>query len=845
MNNGLIARLVINDKIIENINTLDPNIQSLIIEEVTTQRNNLALGICAINRLTSVIKNPKDISLSGAKVKVLVKKPEEGTEIAEVEPLADDTVLFVDESYIDDDDTADIANTVAQINQNELKAKEIEVRQYFGYADDYPLSEVEILAKYNEMTASDSTESEGNPQDSVTEDSTKYSETDDTSIEAPDIEVAIHDNSDSFGENSFANVNEEDIDAESTLIDEETVSDGWIPVGEFTIASAVPNGESIKITAYDNMYLLAGEYIPTSRELTNISDYYEDLRNQIYIKYGITVLDTALPEIYLTWNIQCSYREALGYIAGLVGGIATSNRSGGIEIKTYGYTSTQIQNYDSHTETSDQMALIEAISVDTVGLGNPADYVVEGESDNPLWFSDPLYGEIATYADPDVEGGDDTEITAQTVLSDVYTSLSSLNYQPCTVVCDWDTGLEVTRLVKLLTPEDIEEKMKLLNQLANETDEEAQELLKAEIDALGRYICISNQTIDLIAGKTQIKSIGENSEQIAARNFETETDKKVKRMAPSVRFSRDVTGAILTLFEIDEKNGTIKLQAGKLLEILSGGQLIVEADNYSLNEDGTVTITGGQIGGFQIRDGNIVISGDSVSDDFYRMKITGSGDPAIEITKKVDGGLARINANEEGIDLSGPEEHTRYLNGEIDTTHAALKINGYPAARISADDMNGLINALGTGGDEPKDDDYFISQYVGGGESTKTYHRRKMSKLAEYIYTKMVARQKTFIPIEDFQGTGSYDCYMLPFTGLCFARIQLTGKAISSGTTTVIGTVGAGVRPSKTTALSAWYTGTSTHVKASINANGQIRILSSAALTTSSGVYISGMWLVD
>ena len=282
MNNGLIARLVINDRIIENDNTLDPNIQSLIIEEVTTQRNNLALGICAINRLTSVIKNPKDLSLSGAKVKVFVKKPEEGTEIAEVEPLADDTVLFIDESYIDDDDVADIANTVAQINQNELKAKEIEVRQYFGYADDYPLSEVEILAKYDEMTASDSTESEGNPQDSVAEDATEYSEADNTSTEAPDTEVAIHDNSDRFGENSFSNVNEEDVAAESTLIDEEAVSDGWIPAGEFTIASAVPNGESIKITAYDNMYKLTGKYVPKSRELTNVSDYFEDLRSQIF-----------------------------------------------------------------------------------------------------------------------------------------------------------------------------------------------------------------------------------------------------------------------------------------------------------------------------------------------------------------------------------------------------------------------------------------------------------------------------------------------------------------------------------------------------------------------------------
>ena len=891
MNNGLIARLVINDRIIENDNTLDPNIQSLIIEEVTTQRNNLALGICAINRLTSVIKNPKDLSLSGAKVKVFVKKPEEGTEIAEVEPLADDTVLFVDETYIDDDDVADIANTVAQINQNELKAKEIEVRQYFGYADNYPLSEGEILAKYDEMTASDSTESEGNPQDSVAEDATVYSEADDTSTAAPDTEVAIHDNSDIFGENSFSNVNEEDVEAESALIDEETVSDGWIPAGEFTIASAVPNGESIKITAYDNMYKLTGKYVPTSRELTNVSDYYEDLRSQIFNKYGITVLDTSLPEIYLTWNIDCTYREALGYIAGLVGGIATCNRKGEIETKTYGYTSTQIQNFDSYTETSDQMALIEAISVDTVGLGNPADYVVEGESDNPLWFSDPLYGEIATYADPDVEGGDDTEITAQTVLNDVYTSLSSLNYQPCTVVCDWDTGLEVTRLVKLLTPEDIEEKMKLLNQLAN-GDEEAQELLKDEIDALGRYICISNQTIDLIAGKTQIKSIGENSEQITARNFETETDKKVKRMAPSVRFSRDVTGAIMTLFKIDEKNGTIKLQAGKLLEILSGGQLIVEADNYSLNKDGTVTITGGQIGGFVIDNNNIK----RVDSEGNLFELTGGQAPGVYYSSEngkqygyfgwhtgagaLTGGLEFILIDDSGstTKVSLNESFMKFLNQTVSnnqifvrygldgirTSGEGLTVDDNPVACKTREEVIEMINLLGTGTDTPKDDDYYISQYVGGGETTKTYHRRKLKYLWNYIKSKADSVYEaviTTLPISkggtgetnrlesltlsSVKGTGSHGCRYYPYLKMCFLRMQVTGVAVEQGKITVVGVVPSGYRPSYINALSVYYSGYGTIVKASINSSGEIRILSSAALGTSASVYVTGWWIVS
>ena len=43
------------------------------------------------------------------------------------------------------------------------------------------------------------------------------------------------------------------------------------------------------------------------------------------------------------------------------------------------------------------------------------------------------------------------------------------------------------------------------------------------------------------------------------------------------------------------------------------------------------------------------------------------------------------------------------------------------------------MNALDTGSSTPVDADYYISQYVGGGTTTKTYYRRPMSALWSYI----------------------------------------------------------------------------------------------------------------
>ena len=63
------------------------------------------------------------------------------------------------------------------------------------------------------------------------------------------------------------------------------------------------------------------------------------------------------------------------------------------------------------------------------------------------------------------------------------------------------------------------------------------------------------------------------------------------------------------------------------------------------------------------------------------------------------------------------------------------------------DSANSLINSLSTSQNNPEDNDYFISQYVNGGETTKTYHRRPISKIWNYVNGKissLLGLTKTF-----------------------------------------------------------------------------------------------------
>ena len=52
-------------------------------------------------------------------------------------------------------------------------------------------------------------------------------------------------------------------------------------------------------------------------------------------------------------------------------------------------------------------------------------------------------------------------------------------------------------------------------------------------------------------------------------------------------------------------------------------------------------------------------------------------------------------------------------------------------------DLDAMINALPVGTDDPVDNDYYVSQYANGGTTNTRYYRRPVSKLWNYIKTKL------------------------------------------------------------------------------------------------------------
>ena len=81
--------------------------------------------------------------------------------------------------------------------------------------------------------------------------------------------------------------------------------------------------------------------------------------------------------------------------------------------------------------------------------------------------------------------------------------------------------------------------------------------------------------------------------------------------------------------------------------------------------------------------------------------------------------------------------YTGETNVEPGVTGTLPVGHGGTGQTTAANAANYFINALGIGTSVPVDNDYFITQYVGGGTSNTTYYRRKISTIWDYINGKI------------------------------------------------------------------------------------------------------------
>lgn len=122
------------------------------------------------------------------------------------------------------------------------------------------------------------------------------------------------------------------------LMETRPVTYEWVKLGTFYVTDAETSNDfqNLKLTAYDGFAKITGKYVPTTPEETTIQAVYDDLKTQLLSECGITLKGKTLPEYALKIPIlDITYTQAIGYVAGCLGGFARFDRNGELEITGY------------------------------------------------------------------------------------------------------------------------------------------------------------------------------------------------------------------------------------------------------------------------------------------------------------------------------------------------------------------------------------------------------------------------------------------------------------------------------------------------------------------------------
>ena len=379
-------------------------------------------------------------------------------------------------------------------------------------------------------------------------------------------------------------------ETEETEVVEEDTEQGWILYGSFYVYKQTNNSDgSITLSAYDGFSLMNGTYTPGITSGT-FQQYYDDLRSQL-ATLGVVMDEGEWDDTYtITWNQVASYREAVGYLAGLRGGFATFGDDNTLGVSQYGYNEGVLLKSAMQTwkETSSGETEVDSIICTTNLAG---DTILAGESGGqPLSCYNPFM--------------------TQDILDGILAEYNGITYTGAVFSCNWDAGLLSGELVRVMSDEEFKNLIAMQNAMANSSSMTADEILelKKQINSVGKSILVSSQTISFTAG-------GETVTEITSY-LPTESEKANAPLSPSDAKFRIVTADLIKTKElIADKASITDLEATTArvstleAETVKASELDAKVATIAKAEIADATIKDAQIesiNGNKILDGSIV-----------------------------------------------------------------------------------------------------------------------------------------------------------------------------------------------------------------------------------------------
>lgn len=333
-------------------------------------------------------------------------------------------------------------------------------------------------------------------------------ETEEEIIDDDDIDVSVdeeEEEGEDLSEEELAESEEEEallrekmleqVDGESLENEEVTTDEAaeevWKKVGTFFVYSQKSTSEGLQLVCFDSTIFLHGTYTP-AKVTDTVQNHFDSFRTACQTETGVAVESFTFDGVYnkeITWDFSCSYRDALGYFAGLAGGFAHADENGEIGISFYLIDDTVLLKEEllAYREESSGEIVIDGIACNRSRKTNLISDVIEMGAGQAISWTNP-------FVDEDILNG-------------VFEEYRGTRYIGAAVSCKWDLSLQAGDFIRIMSEAEYGNWIRMRNAAEAAADDSS---IRAEMATQGKVILIGTQTIQF-AGEaiTNIKSTRE------------------------------------------------------------------------------------------------------------------------------------------------------------------------------------------------------------------------------------------------------------------------------------------------------------------------------------------------
>lgn len=269
---------------------------------------------------------------------------------------------------------------------------------------------------------------------------------------------------------------------------DEAAENAWKKVGTFFVYGQKSTSEGLQLECFDSTIFLHGTYTP-AKATDTVQNHFDSFRAACQEETGIPVEPFTFDGVYnktITWDFSCSYRDAIGYFAGLAGGFAHADENGEIGISFYLTDDTILLKEElmDYREESSGEIVIDGMSCNRSRTTNLTSDVIETGA-----------GQSVSWTNPFVD---------ENILEDIFSQYRGTRYIGAAVSCRWDLSLQAGDLIRIMSEAECENWIRMRNAAEAAADDSS---IRAEMATQGKIILIGTQTVKF-AGEaiTTIKS---------------------------------------------------------------------------------------------------------------------------------------------------------------------------------------------------------------------------------------------------------------------------------------------------------------------------------------------------